>query len=228
MLSLEIKDMNNKIEYTPVGVLLDNSGSMSIMGKERIQSLHKLYEDQKIAGPFKSTLAIFSNKMKYIHKDVIGTEIGEIEDFTPDGMTALYDSIIEITSPFIVDGIKNGILVIITDGCENSSLKNNSQSVKNQINILEKMGWKVIYIGANQDSYSVAKDIGVTMSCDYEATPVGFRNMMREVSEGLTRQISGKGEFELENNTIHNGSVTQNLDGTFSSTDNNLQPVCRS
>ena len=198
IISSVIEQEVNKIEYTQVAVLLDNSGSMHTMGCERIQSLRNLYEDQKKAGPFKSTLAIFSNKMEYIHKDIIGSEIGEIKDFIPDGMTALYDSIMEITLPFILDGIKKGILVIITDGLENASNKNNSTSVKTQINILEKMDWKVIYLGANQDSFTVAKDIGINTSQDYEATPLGFKNMMRAVSEGLSREISGKCEFSLE------------------------------
>ena len=200
MLSSLIKDNfnNNFIEYKTVAVLLDNSGSMESMGTERLQSLRLLYEEQKKAGPFKSTLAIFSDKMDYIHKDVIGTEIEEIKNFRPNGMTALYDSIIEITLPFIVEGIKNGVLVVITDGLENASKKNNSESVKTQISILEKMDWKVIYIGANQDSFNVAKNIGVNISRDYNATPTGFNNMMRDVSSGLTRHISGNGKFEIE------------------------------
>lgn len=198
MLSAEIKNMNKEIDYTTVAVLLDNSGSMASMGDERIQSVRNLYEDQKKAGPFKSTFAIFSNKLEYIHKNIIGTEIEEIKNFDPNGSTALHDSIMEITLPFILDGVKNGILVIITDGLENASQKYNSESVKTQLNILEKMGWKIVYIGANQDSFSVAKNMGVNMSCDYEATPSGFDNMMRAVSSGLTRQISGGGEFKVE------------------------------
>lgn len=194
----ETFDETNK-EETSVAVLLDNSGSMETMGVERIQSVRKLYEDQKAAGGrFRSTLAIFSNKMEYIHQDVPGSDIGEIEDFKPNGMTALYDSVVAVTLPFILKGVKNGILVIITDGLENASVSSNSSAVKTQIGILEKMGWKITYLGANQDSFTAATNIGINHSCDYEATPDGFRGIMKSVSDGLTRQITGEGTFELK------------------------------
>jgi hypothetical protein len=191
------ENLNNVEGVTTVAVLLDNSGSMESMGPERIQALRSLYDEQKKSGVFRSTLAIFSNTMSYIHQDVLSSDLKEIEDFKPDGMTALYDSLVEVTLPFITAGTKNGILVIITDGLENASYKNNSTVVKTQIGILEKMGWKIVYLGANQDSFTTGRNIGATLSCDYEATPRGFTNLVSAVSDGLRRQISGEGRFEM-------------------------------
>lgn len=194
-----VEESETNKEETSIAVLLDNSGSMESMGEERIQSLRKLYQDQKAAGGrFRSTLANFSNIMEYIHQDVAGSDLAEIPDFKPYGMTALYDSVVNITLPFILKGVKNGILVIITDGLDNASTSSNSTAVKTQIGILEKMGWKVVYLGANQDSFTAARNIGVNHSCDYEATPSGFSNIMRTVSDGLSRQITGEGTFELK------------------------------
>lgn len=184
-------------EITTVVVVLDNSGSMESMGPERIQAVRNLYDDQKKSGVFRSTLAIFSNTMSYIHQNTLSSDLKEIEDFKPNGMTALYDALGEVTESFIVAGTKNGILVIITDGVENASCRYTSTLVKSQIGILEKMGWKIVYLGANQDSFTTGTNIGATLSCDYEATPCGFTNLVREVSHGLCRQISGEGRFEM-------------------------------
>jgi hypothetical protein len=54
------------------------------------------------------------------------------------------------------------MVVIATDGQENSSKKYNRAEIKEMIeHQQEKYGWKFTYIGANQDAFAEAGSIGI-------------------------------------------------------------------
>jgi len=53
------------------------------------------------------------------------------------------------------------LLVILTDGLENSS-ETSSREVRKLINRKEKAGWEFIYLGANQDAWAESHKIGLS------------------------------------------------------------------
>jgi hypothetical protein len=175
--------------------VLDNSGSMIEMKDEPRQGLNMFYKTQQEAGDFLSTLIFFNSRVIFKHKNLNGKDVPLLSetDYIPEGMTALYDAIGEGIEYQKSQKLENVIFVILTDGEENASLKYNKKDIKEMIQTMEKdHEWIFMYLGANQDSFKVAGDIGVSISANYDYTPEGCQRVMRSISDNVSRCISNK------------------------------------
>lgn len=83
-------------------------------------------------------------------------------------MTALYDAIGKTinTMDIMLKATKKrkskNIMVIITDGHENSSIEFGSDQTQNLINQKKKEDWQFVFIGADQDAIKAGQSVGVT------------------------------------------------------------------
>jgi Mg-chelatase subunit ChlD len=173
--------------------VMDKSGSMMNMGTEPIDGLNNFYEDQQKVGEFDSTLVFFNDKVTFIHQNKSSNEIEKItsKEYSPGGMTALYDAIgksIDYQKSIKTDNV---IFVVLTDGFENCSQEYDKNIIKNLIEKMEKeYKWKFIYLGANQDSFTVGGGIGFHNTQDFEASPLGCHTLMRNVSATVSQCLS--------------------------------------
>ena len=105
--------------------ILDNSGSMNSLGDEPRQSLNNFYKDQKKNGKFSSSLLLFNDKHEYSFKNKHCNDIEdeEIKNIHPGGMTALYDAIWIGCEEQLKKQTDNILVVILSDGEDNSSNK---------------------------------------------------------------------------------------------------------
>lgn len=178
---------------TSIVFVMDSSGSMASMGNEPLQGLNSFYEKQKESGEFTSTLVFFSNEVKFHHQNLVGKDVPKITvaDYRPEGMTALYDAIGSSIDLQKSQKTENVVFVILTDGHENASHKYTQKDIKNLIEEMEKEHkWVFIYLGANQDSFQVGNSIGIRHTADYEYSPAGCLNIMRSVSDTVSRCVS--------------------------------------
>jgi hypothetical protein len=84
------------------------------------------------------------------------------DTYVPRGMTALYDGIGKATASLQQATADNKILVILTDGQENSSVEYRADQIKKSLEEKqEKNNWLVTYLGANQDAFAVGGMLGV-------------------------------------------------------------------
>jgi hypothetical protein len=89
--------------------------------------------------------------------------------------------------------IDNKVLfVIMTDGMENSSREFTKDQISNLIN---NHNWEFIYIGADIDSYSEARNIGIkrTHTANYRKTKAGIKDLyvsINNASECLRNDVS--------------------------------------
>lgn len=176
-------------------VVLDNSGSMDVMGDEPIQALNEFINDQKKIGDNSLfSLWKFSNKaLKVVDKKII-KEVSELESMRPDGMTALYDAL----QCSISDNIEKEdvVFVVVTDGLDNASQYSSKKIIKKMIEDCEKnKNWKFFYLGANQDSFQVGYDgLGISSCTNYDQKDEeqGFSKILRQTSASVynTRQTS--------------------------------------
>ena len=196
----------NKIAATPsvetessvisLLVIVDESGSMSSMSHSTLPNLKEFYQTQKGTGKeFLSTMVFFNDTVKFVHKNVQGSSVEFANDcHKPNGMTALYDAIGE--SIGFQRNIKsdNVICVIITDGHENSSKIYNGDDIKKLTNEMTEKGWTFVYLGANQDSFGVSKDLGLNpmFSHTYEQNDADFSKTMRTLSADVSACISSE------------------------------------
>jgi hypothetical protein len=78
------------------------------------------------------------------------------------------------------------LVVIITDGEENSSKEYSNDAIRKIIEDLRSKGnWEFVYLGANQDSFSVAGAMGISVSnsmdftADSENTKILYKKMSK-------------------------------------------------
>lgn len=163
-MSTERQNSSEQKSAADIIIVLDESGSMEKMGKEPSQAMNLfIKEQQSVCGDSLFTLYTFATKSRTIYKNVPLGTIKEYKDYIPGGTTALYDTIKQaITEKMSSDENRhrNVVLVIITDGEDNSSL-----TTKSEINILinkqeNDYNWQVLFLAANQDAFRSGGNYG--------------------------------------------------------------------
>lgn len=179
---------------THISVVLDRSGSMDSMKREIIGGFNNFLKDQmEVPGTATMTLVQFDDQIDRLASFKPLSEIKPLDDssYVPRGCTKLYDAIGLTVKTTKDDIAKSGekpekvLVVILTDGLENSSQEYDTNSIKSLLEAQQKEGWEFTFIGANQDAILTARGIGLTNAASnltYAATPDGAVNMMASLS----------------------------------------------
>lgn len=155
---------------TLIAPLIDRSGSIQNVREDYEGGLNKLIEDQrKVPGEAIVTLAQFDTEYQMIH-NYVPIEDVPIFKIEPRGGTALLDAV----GRFVTDVgnfLKNlpeeerpakVIVVVVTDGQENSSTEWTNRMVKDIIKRqTDRFAWEFLFLGANMDAEGFGKDIGL-------------------------------------------------------------------
>ena len=178
---------------TEIVCIIDRSGSMASVRDDVIGGFNTFLKDQQaMEGEANLTLIMFDDKYDVItERQDLNTVIPLTPAmYVPHGTTALYDAIgrsaVEMhgkTGGEVMKAIGMSvskpkvIVVIMTDGHENSSTHYSMENIKTIITENEKQnGWEFIYLGADQDSFLEAGKIGIKAgtTANYEKTPHGI------------------------------------------------------
>ena len=172
-------------------IILDESGSMSSIYKPTLTSMNE------VLSGIRRNREEFPEQRHYVTivtfegSGITGVKtrrdrvpIDNIEPFTekdyrPGGCTPLYDAMGKTLNE--LEGLilpeDKVMATVITDGMENSSQEYSGTIIKNMISRLRRKGWVVAYIGANQDSVEVARDLNIGNALNFDATPEGLADM---------------------------------------------------
>lgn len=174
--------------------IIDSSGSMSGSEKDVVGGFEKTIKEQKDVkdGECIVSLYEFASDVKQVY---LGKKLDEVKgiDYSVGGMTRLYDGIgtaVDDVGKWLANMPENerpskNLIVIITDGGENSSteyrLKEIKEKIKEQTN---KYNWSFIYLGNDLSDAKDADDIGIK----YRGftTKKKFYNNYNTISTGLT------------------------------------------
>jgi len=169
--------------------ILDKSGSMLELQKQVISSFNEFVQEQDEG---ELTLVVFDTTVETLYKRVPVDSVKPLteEDYYPHGMTALYDAIGTVLNDPQFIRSKKGILVIHTDGFENSSKEYTLEGVKELIS--KKKDWEILFFGADIGSLEDAKKMGIQKVNKYQNTKDGFQNMYREVSLSVRSFVDSK------------------------------------
>ena len=156
-------------------IILDESGSMSSIYNETIQSMNEVIngirknqEDHPDQHHYVSIITFEGDGIEGVKTRRDRVPIGVVQDFTkrdyrPGGCTPLYDAmgktLNELESLVLEDD--RVFATVITDGYENSSREYSGRTVKELVSRLREKGWILAYIGANQDAVEVARDLHI-------------------------------------------------------------------
>ena len=185
-----------------ISFVLDESSSMSI-GKDAIESgmneqistIKKRFGDGLVE-PVVSFVK-FNHEVSSLYEGKTLDDLVEFEKgmYSPNGMTALYDAVgYTLDKMEKMDGIKDegnsALLVVITDGEENSSRKYNASQISERITALGKTEkWTITYLGPNDvDLSKVQQNTRISSGNMYSAdltSNIGYSNAFRSVNTGL-------------------------------------------
>lgn len=192
--------MPNK-DYTHITLVVDRSGSMAGTAKDAQGGLNTLIQEQsKLPGKCTVTLVQFDDQYEVVHDQVPINSVGEYR-LRPRGGTALLDAIgkgINSTGEALSkmkEEDRPGLVlfVIVTDGDENSSKEFDNKKIREMIKLQEEVyKWQFNYIGANQDAFSVASRMGMSMSgvANYVANSKGTQEVYTSASLKVGRMRS--------------------------------------
>lgn len=168
--------------------ILDKSGSMSGTEKTTVNGFNDYIKEEqrkykKVMNIFHKTLndaykqgilvdpmipieptvslVLFDNDYHYVFKDKRLLDIKRLdyEDYRPSGSTALLDTIGNVILDLDKKKSNKAIIMITTDGYENSSMEFTREKIKDMIKTHDN--YTVVYIGADIDSYMEARSIGI-------------------------------------------------------------------
>lgn len=153
---------------TDITMILDRSGSMGRIHEQVIRSFNDFLTEQKaVEGEAKLSLIQFDDQYEVNYE---GVAIQNAEDlhtqtYEPRGMTALNDAIgrtIVSMKERLKDIKSNVVVVITTDGMENASVEFRRIQIREMIKECEeKLGWKFMYLAADETSFDEHEDMGL-------------------------------------------------------------------
>jgi hypothetical protein len=184
-------------------VILDRSGSMQTGQKDHEGGLRSFVEDQKgLDGEVWFTMAQFDTQdpceILFDRVPIRDVDTAKIV-LIPRGGTPLHDAVGRAISH--LEAKTNGnqtIVMVITDGEENSSKEWTKARVKERVAALEAKGWTFLFLGANIDAFHEGGQIGVAVAttANYsDKTPGSINAMYGTLSNklGAVRMASARG-----------------------------------
>jgi uncharacterized protein with von Willebrand factor type A (vWA) domain len=159
-----------------VYILLDRSGSMQNLWSEAVGSINAYVE--KLPKETDVYMAVFDNEYEVVRQSKAGSwkPIGETE-VSPRGMTALYDASARIMQRAIDDNADRTIVLIMTDGEENTSRNFKHADVLALTTKIDAKKWELIFLGANFDN---VKDVAASYGRSSDKFSNVSKDNMRE------------------------------------------------
>ncbi len=183
-------------------ILLDRTGSMEPIWSEALSSVNA-YADGLAAldgGPRVNadiTLAVFDAQdglqFDVLRKDVDPNNWNDVTsgEVNPRGMTPLYDAIGQIVSLAEKDKPEKAIIVIMTDGEENSSREMTKTAAKAALDRARAKGWEVVFLGAEFSNFDDAEGVGQTSSRNMAVSKDQLSDSMNRLAQKSKSYAAG-------------------------------------
>lgn len=181
--------MAKKNKPLSVYVALDRSGSMA--GERWTHAIDSINEyinglkKEKIEGTVSIVAFDYGQSMRLVDL-VTDQSIAYFEPLTkecaqPSGMTPLFDAAANVMNRAIENNAERTVVVIMTDGEENSSKEYNQATIKAKVTDLTSRKWEVLFLGANFDvsGYTAGSGLASTKMRNVDFSNVVARNAMQ-------------------------------------------------
>jgi hypothetical protein len=204
--SLKLNSLKNK--KTLYHFILDKSGSMGDVREKTVGMFNKQVEtikdlDEKyIDQEYYTGLTTFNDQITHQVDFEPSSELGFLryESYRPDGMTALYDaigsSVNRISERFagMIENDKMSVVVIVlTDGLENSSIRYNAAEIAGMIDNLERTEkWSFTILGADFDITSVSSKLNFQAASSKQYSKASYFEIEDDLVESIKSYASKK------------------------------------
>ena len=176
--------MKKRKEELDIVFLLDRSGSMSGIELDTIGGYNSYLKEQK-NNNVKITTVLFDHEYEILYNRKNISEVSKLtnKEYYVRGCTALYDAIGRTIKTIEASDAKKVMFVITTDGYENASKEYKKTQIKEMIE--SHKDWEFIYIGAEVDSYSEGRTIGIDSKniSNYKKDKKGVSKLFNSISK---------------------------------------------
>ena len=192
-----------------IGFVLDRSRSMNAMKDEAIGGINAFLESQqKLPGEARLTLVLFDHEYIVAHDGVPIKDVPPLDNHShvPRGTTALLDAIgrtintigqrLEKTPEPERPG--KVIVVILTDGLENTSQEFNREGIFKMIkHQREVYSWEFIFLGAKQDAIATGAKMAIPIAnaVTFSEEPGGMARAFNAVNSVATAYRAGESDY---------------------------------
>ena len=251
-LKVKINRKSDKIlkADTVIQALIDMSGSMGSIVGGTLEGYNSFINEQRgQEGDAIVSLGLFDSewerglyegqRLRYV-KPYTARGIKDVPELTtevynPSGGTPLRDAMAQAIRDMdetlkSVEGDPDVIMVIITDGGENTSREHSTDVIKAMVEQRKERGWNFIYMGANQDSWQETQKFGFTQGnvMNYTAEDVrdgafakvarattAYRETSRNLkAQGVIASAYTTDTFFADAGVTEEGEVTFNTNST--------------
>lgn len=221
-----MNDNNDSLrpDHIDIELVVDESGSMEDRRQIVVNGINEFIQQQKAdlceGTTCSVSLFFFNNCIRNIFESKLLGDIQKItlEEYKPSGCTALNDAFgarLALIHEAPVDSNKKRILMVITDGEENSS----KQFTPNRLKLLieqTKEKVEIVYMGSNQDAILNGSHYGATRESSLNYSDAFLGEALRATTNAVGRIVSGRSntvEYTQLERDISQGSTqsdTQN------------------
>ena len=209
-------------------LIVDESGSMhsiyeqALSGiNETINGIRNAQTDYPNQNQYVSIVTFEGNGMGAVKTRRDRVPVAKVEDMTgadyrPGGCTPLYDAMGQAIT-YLDATINEGdavLVTVITDGYENSSTEYSGKAVKELVSRQREKGWTFAYIGANQDSIEVARDLNISNAMNFEASPSGTVHMSVKYEKARKKFLKDV-DFCIKERIVDRNSFLGKLEDLF-------------
>lgn len=193
--AFEIKSETSAV--TAIEFLLDETGSMMSVWDQTIGGFNEYVNSQKMQpGTCMLSLTKFDSsgvRNEYQDADIQTVKLLDRKSYKPNACTNLYDAIgiriksLESRVSTFPENTSH-LMVIMTDGCDNASSEFDAAGIKVLIKDKEASGWTFVFLGANQDAWSVGQTFGMSQgnTMTYASGGAGMTGAMHTLAAATT------------------------------------------
>lgn len=213
-----------KTNITELVFILDKSGSMSGLEHDTIGGYNAmLRKQQEESGKARITTVLFSDDYKILHDqtDIKDIKLMTTKQYQVGGSTALLDAVgatihkIGNAQKYAKEELRADkvMVVITTDGMENSSSEYTYEKIKQMIERQKRRyGWEFMFLGADIEAVAAAAKLGiehdraVNFHSDSEGTKLNYKVISDAVSTiRANKTISEDWKIEIETDYENRG-----------------------
>lgn len=208
-----------------VAVLLDRSGSMESIKSDTEGGFNAFMGRQRREpGEVEVTLAQFDSEYDVVYANRPAADVPAL-DLRPRGMTALYDALgrlvtdtgAQLAARPEAERPGTVVVVVLTDGHENSSVEWTHDAVRAAIKRQESdYAWDFVFLGANLDAVAIGQDLGFAAdkAMTYAPSPAGVARAFSVSSSYVARKRGAQAGEKVAGFSEEDRLAAQGIDVT--------------